>query len=291
VSTSSGDEIISDSSANTVESAVTEAGSQATASESGGTIAFTDAFTGAFTDTPDEGALAELVDPASAHLNTACTLAGSRGTCSGNQDTITFNACGIGTAVITGSITETFTGSGASSCTIPLATGNSVTRTSSGTTVLFASGATLVTDTSGGTAWDGTVIPSSGTTISKAGGTRTIVINGTHRKLSGPKGRTWFDHFLTSSGLTTIGTRAGGDRIISGTVTLYHNLAKYTATNNFNSVMWGSSTCCYPTNGSVTTTFTGAKSGSGTMTFTSTCGAATYVDATGSSNVTLTQCH
>jgi hypothetical protein len=74
-------------------------------------------------------------------------------------------------------------------------------------------------------------------------------------------------------------------------VTLYHNLAKYTATNSFNSVTWSSSTCCYPTSGSVTTTFTGAKSGTGTMTFTSTCGAATYVDSTGSSNVTLTQCH
>jgi hypothetical protein len=97
---------------------------------------------------------------------------------------------------------------------------------------------------------------------------------------------------LTSSGLTTTGTRAGGDRVISsGTVTLYHNLAKYTATNSFNSVTWGSSTCCYPTSGSVTTTFTGTKSGTGTMTFTSTCGAATYVDSTGSSNVTLTQCH
>jgi hypothetical protein len=277
---------LSDSTSNTVETVMSEAGSQATASESNGAVGFSEG----------SSVMPDYVDPSdTVHPYAACTYSAARSACSSSSDTITFNGCTVagGAVSVTGSSTEVFTGSGASTCTVPVATGNTVRRTSSGVTLTLAIGATLLTDTAGGTAWDGTVIPATGTLISNTAGTRTITIDGTHRKLTGPKGRTWFDHFVTSTGgLTVTGTRISPPRVVTGSARLYHNLAKYTANNTFNSVSWGSSSCCYPTAGSISSTFTGSKTGSTTLTFSNTCGAATFVDTDGtSSSVTLTQCN
>jgi hypothetical protein len=166
-----------------------------------------------------------------------------------------------------------------------------VTRTSSSEVLTFASGAKITTNTAAHTAYDGTSIPSTGVVISNTGGTRTVVIHGIHRTMTGPLGRSWFDHSITSSGLTITGTRAGGNRVVSGSSTLYHNLASYKAVHTFNSVTWGNSSCCYPTSGSISSVLTGSKTGTLGLAFSSTCGQATFTDTDAStSTVILTQC-
>jgi hypothetical protein len=273
-----------DASVNAVETAMSEAGSNATAAESAGSVGFS----------YNQHSISNFVDPQdSVHPFSACTYSSVRGACSSSSDTISWNGCTVagGAVTLTGQWTEAFFGTGASTCAIPVGNGETVTRTSAGSTMTFASGAALVTDTNGGTAWDGTVIPSTGTSIVGGASSKAITIHGTHRKLTGPAGRTLFDHFVTSTGLTSTGSRAGGNRVMTGSVSVYHNLAKYTATNTFNSVTWGSANCCYPTSGNISSSFSGSVTGNTTLTFSSTCGSATFADSSGTSNVTLTQCN
>ncbi len=290
-STDTTSESVTDSTSNTSQTAMSQAGSSASATESG-SVGFLGNEAGGEALSSYESA--NYVDPDQVHPTaTACTYSSVRGTCASSADTITWGSCTVdgGLVTMSGTWSETFSGTGASTCTTPISSGGSVTRTSSSSVMTFASGATLTTDTNGGTAWDGTTIPSTGETVSNSSGTRTIVINGIHRALKGPRGTTWFDHYITSTGLTATGSRAAGTRSISGSLKVYHGLLKYTATSTFNTVVWGSSTCCYPTSGNISSTLTGSLSGSTTLTFSSTCGSATYVDTSGtSSSLTLTHC-
>jgi len=261
-----------------------QSNSEASASESNSGVGFTES-SDLFVDPSDSLHL----------LASACTYSSARGTCSSSAETLNWGGCTVdkGLAVLTGSVTETFSGTSSSSCVVPVVSGETVVRTSSGTTLTVASGATIKVDTNGGTAWDGTVIPSTGSSVTNSSGTRTIAVGGTHRQLTGPKGTILFDHFLkTTTPLTVTGTRAAGTRVITGGVmSLYHNRAKYTASTTFQNVAWTDSTCCYPTSGSLSTTFTGSLTGSTSMTFSSTCGEATHVDTSGvSTTVTLNQC-
>lgn len=236
----------------------------------------------------------DFVDPSDAvHPLTACTFTAARSTCSGNVSTITWGGCSIGTATMTGGWTETWSAGFCANGASPgaLTNGTSVTRTSASDVLTFASGAKITTSTTAHSAYDGTSIPGTGVTVSNAGGTRTIVINGIHKIMTGPLGRSWFDHSITSTGLTVTGTRAGGNRVVSGTSTLFHNLAQYKAAHTFNNVTWGSSSCCYPTSGSISSTLSGSRTGSISLAFSTTCGQATFTDADSSaSTVTLTQC-
>jgi hypothetical protein len=232
------------------------------------------------------------------NLVAACSNA-VRSSCTGTYvDTINWGGCTLasGAVALTGSWNETFSAS-AGACTAPLSVvGSTVTRTSASSTATILTGPLanfyIVTDTSGGTAWDGSTIASTGvtTTLSSAT-TRSVVNNGIHQILRGPEGTKWFDHFITSTGgLTITGSRLSLPRAISGTSTLYHNLAKYTATSTLNAVTWSApgGACHYPTSGNISTTFSGSETGTTTLTFTATCGQATYVDAKGnSSTITL----
>jgi hypothetical protein len=111
-----------------------------------------------------------------------------------------------------------------------------------------------------------------------------------------------FDHSITGS--LTIEENAGATtRVISGEVTVYHNLLKVIGTATFNAVIH-SDTCCFPTGGSITTKFAAGsnlsepptKAGlayvgaTESLSFTG-CGTATYtaIDQT-VTNVTLARC-
>lgn len=267
-------EAVSDSTSNVTESAASAIGSIATDTES------------------DSVGLMSIGPLAT------CSLATARSSCAGaSSDTITvnWNGCTIlaGKITLTGGWTNTYNSAGtcttAQSAALP--SGGSVTRTTDSYVVTFRLGAYLTTDTTAHSAWDGSSIPATGVVTTNSSGTRTVVINGLHRVLRGPRGTKWFDHSITSSGMTITGTRAAGTRTVSGSMTLYHNLARYTATSTFNSVQWGSSSCCYPTSGSISTTLTGAVSGTTTLTYSSTCGTATFVDTSGSlSSLELSYC-
>jgi hypothetical protein len=266
-------EATQDSSSNTSQSAMGIAGGIASDSEAGSL-----------------GLIAEQVSNEIAS-RAACAFSTVR-TCSGAIGTLAWNSCTIGTITMTGGWTSSY-GSNTqctNNLTSPLANSDYVVRTSTGSTATFASGVSLTTDTIAHSAYDGTSIPGGGIGITVASGTRTVTVVGLHRILRGPSGRKWFDHSITAS-LSMSGTRAAGTRVVTGTMTLYHNLASYTAANTFNSVTWGDSSCCYPTSGNIATTLSGAASGTINLAFTSTCGAATFTDTTGTTSaVALTYC-
>jgi hypothetical protein len=279
----------SDAVSHILESAVTEASGQATASEgaSGPSLMSYD---------PELLDLASMdyVDPQMAmNPQAACTFSAARSTCSSNVSTINWNGCSVGAATLTGGWTESWSSCANGATPGALASGANVTRTAaSGQILTLASGATLTTSTTAHSAYDGTSIPGTGIQVSNTSGTRTVVINGMRKVLVGPRGRTVFDHSITSSGLTVTGTRAGGNRVVSGNSTTFHNLAQYKAVHTFNNVTWGSSTCCYPTSGTITSVLTGSLSGTISLAFAATCGSATFTgtDST-TSTVTLSQCN
>ncbi len=244
----------------------------------------------------------------------ACSIGTARSSCNTTAltRTVDWAECSItlstGDATLDGTVTETYSGFGAASCTM---TGNNSTvkraiSSSDPVILTLPSGAKITTDNEPGTAWDGTTFttPEDGTSVIRyesgtsnglscavgSGRCMRVVHNGLHRKLVGPRGTTWFEHIL-SSDVSFTGTKASGDRAMSGSATVWHEIAEYKAVNTFNTVTWGSSSCCYPTSGSISTVLTGTVSGNTTLTFTSTCGEATYVDKDGeSSTLELTSC-
>ncbi len=57
-----------------------------------------------------------------------------------------------------------------------------------------------------------------------------------------------------------------GRVLSSGTLAIYHNKARFKATHTFNNLQWSSS-CCYPTGGSINVTLSGSRTATGTVTF------------------------
>lgn len=146
-----------------------------------------------------------------------------------------------------------------------------------------------------GTGWDSSVSPApsnGGVELTLGGGDGdvedTLVINGSHLtgtvNVDGLTLKIW-DHTVSTSaaGITVSGE--GTARIVSGSVTVQHNLAKFTSETTFDAVGYGDAACCFPTSGSVSTTFSkGADVGkTETLTFSSTCGEATLKAASGAS--------
>jgi hypothetical protein len=158
-------------------------------------------------------------------------------------------------------------------------------------------------DTNGaGTGWDASVQPApsnSGVILTCAAGGcvsgLNVAISGSHLvgtlTPAGGAPLTWWNHTVSTgaSGLTVTG--AGTARVLDGSVTVQHNLAKYTATTKFNSVHYGDATCCFPTSGSVSTTFdTGPNAGkSESLQFSSVCGEATLTTASGATRSLVLQ--
>ena len=159
-------------------------------------------------------------------------------------------------------------------------------------------------DTHGqGTGWDGSVspAPADGGVVVTCGSSGcaqggTVVVSGSH--LTGTvtidgRSTTIWDHTVSTGtgGLDVTGS--GSSRVVSGTVTVQHNLAKYTAKATFDAVGYSEPGCCFPTSGTVTTTFSsGPSTGkSETLTFLPACGEADLTHADGSKDViTLQHC-
>jgi hypothetical protein len=156
--------------------------------------------------------------------------------------------------------------------------------------------------TSANTGFDSTEYPttSAGITLTCGGSgcatSRTMVINGSH--LTGtitPSGGSpleFWDHTVSSgtNGLSITGS--GVSRSVSGTVVVQHNLAKYVSLSTFSSVTYGNPLCCFPTSGTISTSYaSGPLLNSGeTLTFSSSCGEATLTQNGTSSPITLIHC-
>jgi hypothetical protein len=159
-------------------------------------------------------------------------------------------------------------------------------------------------DTNGaGTGWDTSVspAPSNGGVVATCaangcdeGGT--LVINGSHLTgtvTSGGTATKIWDHTVSTGqdGLTV--TVKGTTRTVSGSLTVQHNLAKYDATVTFNNASFGDGACCFPTSGSVTTTFLSGtdKGRTESLSFSPICGEATLTTASGATrSYTLMHC-
>ncbi len=159
----------------------------------------------------------------------------------------------------------------------------------------------ILHDTNGaGTGWDSSVTPapSNGGLVATCGAEgclagRDIVLNGSHLTgtvtLGKDTDKIW-DHTVTGS-VSVAG--AGATRVATGSVTVQHNLLMYTATATFNDVAYGEVGCCFPTSGTVSTTFSkGPDVGkTETLTFSEICGEATLKTADGVSEpLTLQHC-
>jgi hypothetical protein len=159
-------------------------------------------------------------------------------------------------------------------------------------------------DTNGaGTGWDSTVSPApanGGVVVTCASGGcddgATLIINGSHLTATASNSKTslvvW-NHTVSSVASPLTVTGSGTSRLLSGSVTVQHNILMYTATATFNDVGFGDSACCFPTSGSVSATYSkGSVVGkTETLTFSSTCGETTLTDASGAtSTLTLEHC-
>ena len=238
-------------------------------------------------------------------MTTACSYSSPYKTCSSATGTIDWNSCsisysGVNIATMTGGWNEDWTS--ASECQHSyLSDGGSVVRSASRSTITFTLGRKTITDTTGGTAYDGTVFTSGGIRTTRATLNRSVSMttgSAIHRTGISRKGITYFDYYMVPS-LTVSGSLKNsssntltGNRTIGGSLTVYHNLLKYTATSQFNSVIWTDSSCCYPTSGNIAFTFTGTNkpANSATMTFSASCGTATLttVSDSGSSTSSMT---
>jgi hypothetical protein len=168
--------------------------------------------------------------------------------------------------------------------------GNTRTVTGSGGEV-FA----ITVDTNGaGTGWDASVSPAPTnagvvTTCGAGGcasGGGTLAIGGSHLTgavvIGGVAPLKIVDITVTTGGPLTF-TASGSTRVLSGTVTVQHNIARYTATATFHAVTYEQSGCCFPASGTVTSTFQGGpfKGATETVTFGGGCGDVTITTSTG----------
>jgi len=150
-----------------------------------------------------------------------------------------------------------------------------------------------------GTGWDTTVSPApsdDGVILacgaSGCAASRTLAISGSHLIGEADSLLRWDHTVSTGVGGVTV-TGAGVGRVVTGAVIVQHNLAHRTSTTVFNEVAYGDATCCYPTGGSVSTTFTaGSNRGkTETLSFTATCGEASLTKPDGSlESLTLEEC-
>lgn len=245
------------------------------------------------------------------HPMAECNLSTQRTQCSGNTDVINWNSCTVNGWLLTGTWLETYTdaiGNGDSvACgavnqgyNLPqqaLPFDKCVTRTTMSEVYSNAQGISIVTDTLGGVAYDGTQIVGAGVKVCNNAGNRAVTGN-VRKQLKGSKGTTLFDHYV-SYFLTLTGARKTNNRIATGTITTFHQLAKYKSIHTFNSVTWGSSACCYPTSGTITTAYSslfvpGFIKNQTLLDFSpsaTTCGAANFTDENGGlTAVTLSEC-
>jgi hypothetical protein len=223
-------------------------------------------------------------------------------TCASGNIAMTYSSCGFGSSstVWTGGQNINFGGG----CPNPISAisgygGNKLTRTfTAGTTETTSAGVTttLDTTTASTSGWDSSVTGViNGETATFAGttGNRTLAL-GIHLHGVDASANVLFDETVSASAVTVTGT--GTSRSIAtgtGVVTVQHNQLKYSAAVSITTALaYGTSGCCHPSSGVLTTQLSGSRSGIETLTFTGgTCGAATYVDQSGnSSSISLTHC-
>ena len=102
-----------------------------------------------------------------------------------------------------------------------------------------------------------------------------------------------WDHTVSTAGDGIAVTGSGTGRVVNGSVTVQHNILKYTSTTTFDLAAYGEAGCCFPTSGSVGTTFSNGTNTGKTekVSFSLVCGEATLTTASGATeSLTLEHC-
>lgn len=256
---------------------------------------------GAFYQVPSKSKLqqfASFLNPIQSSIaGTSCpTILSQSSSCSSGDLTLTYDDCSFAHSSATWSGTQTIAFSPSCPTTMTVAqlmsSGITLTRTfGTGTTETNASGevTTIDTTTAASSGYNSSVtVSGEGEQAVWSASGRTLQILGLH--LTG-SGNEKYDHTINSTALTVSGY--GTNRALSnGTVTVQHNLAKYTAVVTISNLAWGLANCCHPTSGSFSTSYSGSVSGTETLTFSDTsCGAASLQSTSGATSaITLGHC-
>jgi hypothetical protein len=225
---------------------------------------------GAYNGSSSSGTLAQNGEPgwlqklsffSTAEASTACTLF-SGASCKSTPYVVSYNNC-------------SFKGStnlwaGGAQFTCPSA--GSITRTiQNGTTETTTSGLVVEVKTSNLYSYTGMAPSGGGTTVSAS----SIEIGGIEFLGNKSGGHTVLDHTLYTPTALTLNNGA-----VTGTIVGYNNIAHVTATSTVNVTF--SANCCFPTGGTIKTTFSGGSDANArfigateTLSF-SGCGSATY---------------
>jgi len=212
------------------------------------------------------------------------------GSCNAGARTITrsFNNCTVGTAVISGDVTLTWSGSAPSSgCTLgggsPVA-GDAITRVPN-FMVTGRRGATLTVSKSG----------SVGQKIAYVNGTSPNMVfnftnDGIRRKFTTPSNAVLFDQTTTVASGTPIvitGNSRSNRKMDTGFLTVTNNLSNVVCNYTPSNVTWNSTTCNCPTQGSWTGSCSNGKSATLLI---NGCGTGKYTEGDTSSDVIFDRC-
>lgn len=213
-----------------------------------------------------------------------CSRAVSQ-SCSANQKTITYSACQVGLAnTLSGNVTLTYSNGSCSMST----DGNTVTRTYEWT-LTGPRGGTVTRTSASMMDYTGASYGGGGRLTKTASGF-SLDILGKHTELYGPRGTVWYDVSMRTTAALSLNQVARSGRILTGgALQVNHNLAEFTATFVPSNVVWTSS-CCHPTGGSISVSYSGSRSGSGTLQFGATCGTATLTAGSETQTVSLGFC-
>jgi hypothetical protein len=210
--------------------------------------------------------------------------------CSGNVETLSFDSCSIPldpAIKIQGS--ESLTWTGANCCSANPLLASSTTPCSFTRRTIDHTGASdplkrsigsnyVMLDTETPSGYDqslsgGFQVTCKGTSgNATCDGQREIAILGAH--YTGKASSADWDHTVSTDTPIIEQGHGGSRQIISGTIRVQHNQAKMTSITTIKDPLTHTAGCCYPTGGSITTTYTGGKldGKTETMSFTPTCG-------------------
>jgi hypothetical protein len=225
-----------------------------------------------------------LAEPAFAAA--ACGRAVSQACASGGVKSVNYNGCQVGLASsLSGSVTLDYSDN---SCSMA-ANGNFVTRTYNWT-LKGPRGGTLTRSSNSMSDYTGNTYGGGGRLTKTVSGFDLEVL-GTHTELKGPRGTVLYDVSVrTTSAIGLDQVVRNGRTMNGGALEVNHNLAGFTAVFVPNNVEWSSSSCCHPTSGSMTVTYSGSRTGSATMSFGPTRGTATVTSGSTTQNIVLGFC-
>jgi hypothetical protein len=208
--------------------------------------------------------------------------------CAGNAVTFTYNDCSFGSSIATWTGSQTLQFGGAATCNttvLPLtgAGAGTLTRTIAPNTVRISPfGLSVILDTQNASGYYQSV--SGGFLITGVAGGHTVTIDGIHLVSSN-----WNHSLSTTSPLQVTIDGSGNRTFTSGTIQIQHNLAKFVGSAVLNNMYVAAGTC-FPSSGSITTTFSGNRTGSETLVFNGGT-KATLTSSSGQvTNVTLSHC-